>query len=109
MNRRARVYLGALLLICGAVLLTLSGCGGGSSTSSGNGGGGGGGNPPPTAADKIKHVVIIFQENRTPDNLFQDPVLYDPPPAGHGADIVQSGLNTAGQHLLRRLGLSFRA
>jgi phospholipase C len=23
----------------------------------------------------IQHIVIIFQENRTPDNLFQDPVL----------------------------------
>jgi len=31
---------------------------------------------------KIQHVVIIFQENRTPDNLFQDPVL-----VARGADI----------------------
>ena len=31
---------------------------------------------------KIQHVVIIFQENRTPDNLFQDPVLIS-----RGADI----------------------
>ncbi|HSY63780.1 MAG TPA: alkaline phosphatase family protein [Terriglobales bacterium] len=31
---------------------------------------------------KIQHVVVIFQENRTPDNLFQDPVLIS-----RGADI----------------------
>ena len=44
--------------------------------------------PPGT----IKHVVIIFQENRTPDNLFQDPVLI----ANH-ADIASSGMNSLGQ------------
>ncbi len=41
---------------------------------------------------EIQHVVIIFQENRTPDNLFQDPILI-----GRGADIASSGLNSAGQ------------
>jgi len=40
----------------------------------------------------IQHVVIIFQENRSTDNLFQDPVL-----VSRGADIKTSGLNTAGQ------------
>jgi phospholipase C len=40
----------------------------------------------------IQHVVVIFQENRTPDNLFQDPVLI-----ARGADIVQSGINSQGQ------------
>ncbi len=40
----------------------------------------------------IQHVVIIFQENRTPDNLFQDPVLIS-----RGADIVSSGVNSKGQ------------
>jgi phospholipase C len=40
----------------------------------------------------IQHVVIIFQENRTPDNLFQDPVLI-----GRGADIASSGVNSLGQ------------
>ena len=35
---------------------------------------------------KINHVVIIFQENRTPDNLFQDPVLIS-----RGADIQNYG------------------
>jgi phospholipase C len=45
-----------------------------------------------TTAAVIQHVVVIFQENRTPDNLFQDPVLIS-----HGADIASSGLNTSGQ------------
>jgi phospholipase C len=45
-----------------------------------------------TAAATIQHVVIIFQENRTPDNLFQDPVLIS-----RGADIASSGLNSQGQ------------
>jgi hypothetical protein len=34
--------------------------------------------------------VIVFQENRTPDNLFQDPVLI-----ARGADIASSGLNSS--------------
>lgn len=45
-----------------------------------------------TTAAVIQHVVIIFQENRTPDNLFQDPVL-----VARGADIVSSGKNSLGQ------------
>lgn len=45
-----------------------------------------------TAAAVLQHIVVIFQENRTPDNLFQDPVLI-----GRGADIASSGLNSAGQ------------
>src|ERR1039458_8998944 len=44
-----------------------------------------------TTASVIQHVVVIFQENRTPDNLFQDPVLYNPP---RSADIAQSGVNS---------------
>jgi phospholipase C len=40
----------------------------------------------------IQHVVIIFQENRTPDNLFQDPVLI-----GRGADIASQGINSKGE------------
>ena len=44
------------------------------------------------AAAVIQRVVVIFQENRTPDNLFQDPVLI-----GRGADIAGSGLNSLGQ------------
>jgi phospholipase C len=45
-----------------------------------------------TTAAVIQHIVVIFQENRTPDNLFQDPVLI-----GRGADIASSGLNSLGQ------------
>jgi phospholipase C len=45
-----------------------------------------------TTAAVIQHIVIIFQENRTPDNLFQDPMLIS-----HGADIVSSGINSLGQ------------
>src|ERR1700758_2718459 len=48
--------------------------------------------PDPYPSGKIQHVVIVFQENRTPDNLFQDPVLI-----AAGADIVSSGLNSSGQ------------
>lgn len=40
----------------------------------------------------IQHIVVIVQENRTPDNLFQDPVLI-----ARGADIVASGTNSLGQ------------
>src|SRR5215472_3157716 len=45
-----------------------------------------------TAAAVIQRVIVIFQENRTPDNLFQDPVLI-----GRGADVAASGLNSLGQ------------
>jgi len=45
-----------------------------------------------TTAAVIQHVVVIFQENRTPDNLFQDSVLI-----ARGADIVQQGKNSSGQ------------
>jgi phospholipase C len=45
-----------------------------------------------TAVAVIQHVVVIFQENRTPDNLFQDSVLIS-----RGADIVQQGKNSSGQ------------
>ena len=54
------------------------------------------GNGPQTltlaTSSVIQHVVIIFQENRTPDNLFQDPVLI-----ANGADIASSGINSLGQ------------
>jgi phospholipase C len=45
-----------------------------------------------TTAAVIQHVVIIYQENRTPDNLFHDPVLMS-----RGADIASSGLNSLAQ------------
>ncbi len=52
-------------------------------------------NPP--AATPIRHVVIIFQENRTPDNLFHDPVLI-----ARGADIATTGVNSKGQVITLR-------
>jgi phospholipase C len=60
------------------VLLSLNGCTGPSAAHE--------------ASRHIQHVVLIVQENRTPDNLFQDPVLI-----GRHADIAQSGLNSQGQ------------
>jgi phospholipase C len=79
----------SILLTCGVGLTILNSCGGSSSGQGGGGGGGGGGG---TQVGKIGHIVVIVQENRTPDNLFQDPVLI-----GRGADIVQSGMNSHGQ------------
>ena len=78
MRRTAFLCFFLLLLITSSLLLSLNGCGGTSTKTI----------PPGT----IKHVVIIFQENRTPDNLFQDPVLI----ANH-ADIASSGTNSLGQ------------
>ena len=62
--------------------LALAGCGGG-----GGGGCGGCGLPPP-GAHLPKHIVVIVQENRTIDNLFQK---------FPGADTASSGLNSKNQ------------
>src|ERR1700687_4419774 len=70
-----------LVLAMGGTLLSLNGCGGASGSPP----------PPPPPPGKIHHVVVIFQENRTPDNLFQDPVLIS-----KGADIAQSGKDSKG-------------
>jgi phospholipase C len=49
----------------------------------------------------IQHVVILFQENRTPDNLFQDPVLI-----ARSADILSYGVNSRGETIpLTEIGL----
>src|SRR3981081_3098920 len=56
-----------------------------------NGYGENGSTEPVAPQAKIKHIVVIFQENRTPDNLFQDPVL-----SSRGADIAQSGIDLHG-------------
>jgi phospholipase C len=65
-------------MVCSAAFFAaLAGCGSGGSQTM-----------PPPPLQKIQHVVIIFQENRTPDNLF------------HGlpdADIANSGVNSLGQ------------
>ena len=91
MIRLRILVLGILLLSAAGTLVSLNGCGGSNS---------GGGTPPPTMGS-IKHVVIIFQENRTPDNLFQDPVLI-----GRGADIAQSGKDSMGNTItLKKISL----
>jgi len=73
-----RRLLGSVIFVSAASAI-LSGCGAVANN-----------NPPPPSS--LKHVVIIFQENRTPDNLFQDPVL-----VSRGANIVQSGQTSTGQ------------
>src|SRR5579864_3697339 len=75
------VYLAISLSVLGAaaVLLVMNGCGSGNSQVK-------------FTQTKIQHIVVIFQENRTPDNLFQDPVLINA-----GADIASSGMNSSGQ------------
>src|SRR5579871_1726090 len=50
------------------------------------------------ALPKIRHVVIIFQENRSTDNLFN---------GLPGADTVRVGLTTGGGHVrLKPVGLT---
>src|SRR5207253_4138052 len=71
----------AACLLAAGLLVNSGGCGGSGTTVT----------PPPPPSpfgQKIQHVVVIFQENRTPDNLF------------HGlpnADIAASGVNSLGQ------------
>jgi phospholipase C len=69
------------LAILAGLLINLNGCGGSSHTQS---------------QSKVPgpHVMIIVQENRTPDNLFQDPVLIS-----RGADIQSYGLDTSGNQI----------
>src|ERR1700687_4705827 len=90
---KLRILIFAILLLAmGGTLLSLNGCGGT----------GGSPPPPPPPPGKIHHVVVIFQENRTPDNLFQDPILIS-----RGADIAQSVVNSEGQTVpLSPVGLS---
>jgi len=79
MGRAALLYLLLFGSACAAMLLGANGCSND--------------NPfrTPLGASKIQHVVIVFQENRTPDNLFQDPILIK-----EGADIASSGLDSSG-------------
>jgi phospholipase C len=77
MCKASFLCLGILLLSVGGLLLSMNGCGSSSPSFQ----------PPPSGA--IQHIVIIFQENRTPDNLFHDPVLI-----ANGADIASTGLDS---------------
>src|SRR5271168_3117328 len=82
---KLRVWLLAVVVLAlAATLVNLNGCSGSGS-----------GSTPPPPPGKIQHVVVIVQENRTPDNLFQDPVLYQQ----RGADIVQTGVNSLQQQI----------
>jgi len=80
MHRSVLPLLLVALILGGSLLLGMNGCGGASAASQSN--------------HQFDHIVIIFQENRSPDNLFQDPVLVK-----HGADIASSGLNSLGKTL----------
>jgi phospholipase C len=42
----------------------------------------------------IKHVIVIFQENRTPDNLFGSNPNFEP-----GVDLATFGINSQGQKI----------
>lgn len=79
MGRSAFACFSFLLLSSAAFLLSLNGCGSNKSSTT-------------IASGKIEHVVIIFQENRTPDNLFHDQNLINA-----GADIASTGVNSSGQ------------
>ena len=71
-------------------VVALNSCSGGGSSAS-SGGNGSGSTATTSSSLRIQHVVIIFQENRTPDNLF------------HGlpnADIANTGVNTLGQTIV---------
>jgi len=84
MTRAKILLLWVLLGCCAGLLVSLNGCGGG----------GGSSTTPPPPPQKIQHVVVIFQENRTPDNLFQDPKLI-----AAGADIKNVGLDSKGEKI----------
>jgi phospholipase C len=73
-----------LVLCLPLISVSLIGCGGGTTGLKQT--------TPPTK--KIQHVVVIFQENRTPDNLFQDPVLIQ-----RKADIQSYGISSQGQNI----------
>ncbi len=54
----------------------------------------------PIPRGKINHVVVIIQENRTPDNLFHDPKLISA-----GADIALQGMTSTGQMITLTPGI----
>src|SRR5690349_12901310 len=79
--RRASCLVLALVCAIGMFLLSMNGCGGAIQQDS-------------ILAGKFQHIVIIFQENRSTDNLFHDPVLI-----ANGADIASSGVNSKGKKI----------
>jgi phospholipase C len=47
--------------------------------------------PTPPQTISFKHIIVIVQENRTPDNLFGSNVTFEP-----GVDLATSGINSLG-------------
>src|SRR5271167_3250437 len=93
LGRPGTILLSGLLLCTTGLLAMMGGCGGTSNSTP---------PPPPPPAAKIQHVVIIFQENRTPDNLFQDIKLINNTNSsnGKGADIQNYGINSKGNKIM---------
>ena len=86
MSRSTVLLFWGLLFLTAGLLVSLDGCGGNGASTPGST------PPPPPSSGKIQHIVVIFQENRTPDSLFQDSVLIS-----RGADIASTGTNSQGQ------------
>ena len=82
MVRSKMLLVWGLLVFIAGVLISLNGCGGGQAVQK------------QPAQAKIEHVVVIFQENRSTDNLFQDPKL-----VAAGADIHSYGINSKGEKI----------
>jgi phospholipase C len=78
MTRSALLCLLVLLVSATALLVGLNACG--TPTM-----------PNRLGQGKLLHIVIVVQENRTPDNLFHDPVLM-----GRGADIATIASTSSG-------------
>jgi len=79
MGRSVLLIFSVSALTAAALLLVTNACGSGNSQVK-------------FSQAKLQHIVIIFQENRTPDNLFHDQNLINA-----GADIASSGVNSSGQ------------
>jgi phospholipase C len=94
MGPGVRFLIVASLLAASFLLFDLNGCGGtnlGMDPCTAGTAGCAATSPPP---GKIEHVVILFQENRSTDNLFHDPLLM-----ARGADIASTGLNSKGEKI----------
>jgi phospholipase C len=93
MNKLRVLVLAIVVLTIAGTLVSLNGCGG---TATGQG------KQPPPPPGKIKHVVVIFQENRSTDNLFQDPILIS-----RKADIQNFGIDSTGKQIpLKKVSLA---
>ena len=79
MRRPALPLLFLSLAASSAILLDLEACGGAKAY------------PLRLGQGKIQHIVVVVQEDRTPDNLFHDPVLM-----ARGADIATVGVSSRG-------------